>query len=84
MFNDVAWTIIFSLLCSLVVAAALVPVLTSKFVNKASVGEKSGIWYGIDRAFNNFFDKLDEKYANGVAFVLHHKALSIILLVLLR
>ena len=83
MFNDVAWTIIFSLMCSLIVAAALVPVLTSKFVSKSSVSAKSGFWYGIDRAFNRFFDKLDEKYANGVTFVLHHKALSIILLLIL-
>lgn len=80
-FNDLAWTIIFSLICSLVVAAALVPVLTSKFVNRRSVGEKSGVWYGIDRAFNAFFDGLDERYARGVSFVLHHKALSILSLV---
>ncbi len=77
LFADVAWTIIFSLSCSLIVAVCLVPVLSAKFVRKLDVSDKSGFWYGLDRAFNNFFDKLDEKYAKGVSFVLHHRKVFI-------
>lgn len=83
MFHDLAYTIIFSLISSLLVAMALVPVLCSKFVKKIKLTKQTGIAYGVNRAFNNFFDKLDEKYANGVAFVLHHKLISILVLVVL-
>lgn len=80
LFNDVAWTIIFSLMSSLIVAMALVPVLCSKFVAKRLRSRQSGIAYATNRAFNNFFDKLDEKYASGVSFVLHHRISSILVL----
>ena len=84
MFNDIAWTVIFSLICSLVVAVCLVPVLTAKLVKKRQHSSKTnGFSYGVNRAFNNFFDKLDERYARCVSFVLHHKALCIIVLVFL-
>ena len=81
-FNDVAWTIIFSLSSSLIVAMALVPVLCSKLVTKIGTNQSTGgISYGINKSFNNFFDKLDEKYANGVAFVLHHRKTTILVLI---
>jgi len=76
MFNDLAYTIIFSLCCSLVVAMCLVPVLTSKFMKLKKVQSNTkgtGLKYSINRAYNNFFDKLDTKYSTGVAFVLHHR-----------
>ena len=82
MFNDIAWTIIFSLMSSLIVAMALVPVLCSVLVKKQKTNTAS-ITYGINRAFNNFFDKLDEKYANGVTVVLHHRWLAIGIIVAL-
>jgi HAE1 family hydrophobic/amphiphilic exporter-1 len=81
MFNDLAWTIIFSLTCSLLVAMCLVPVLTSKYLKidkidttKKGEGKIGEIMYAINGAFNTFFAKLDEKYAKGVSFVLHHSA----------
>ncbi len=83
MFNDVAWTIIFSLMSSLIVAMALVPVLCATTVKKTKISNQSGFVYGINRWFNNFFDKLDEKYANGVKFVLHHKLISILFVIVL-
>ncbi len=75
MFNDLAYTIIFSLISSLVVAIALVPVLCAMYVKKANGkrNEGRGLAYSVDKAFAHFFDKLDEKYAKGVAFVLHHR-----------
>ena len=90
MFNDLAWTIIFSLTCSLLVAMCLVPVLTSKYLmidkvdtTKKGEGKFGEIMYAINGAFNNFFAKLDEKYAKGVAFVLHHRKASLLTLVVL-
>ncbi len=80
MFNDLAYTIIFSLISSLVVAITLVPVLCSLYVKKVGGkrDEGNGFAYGLNKAFNNFFDKLDEKYAEGVSFVLHHKKICIL------
>ena len=77
MFNDIAWTIIFSLMSSLIVAMALVPVLCSVLVKKHKASNTNSISYGMNRAFNKFFDSLDEKYANGVTAVLHHRKLAI-------
>ncbi|MBP3771584.1 MAG: efflux RND transporter permease subunit [Treponema sp.] len=90
MFNDLAWTIIFSLTCSLLVAMCLVPVLTSKYLkidkidtSKKGEGKLAGFTFALNGAFNNFFAKLDEKYAKGVAFVLHHRKASLLTLVAL-
>ena len=85
MFNYLAYTIIFSLVCSLIVAMCLVPVLTSKYmkIDKIVDEGKSGLGYSINRAFNRFFDSLDTHYARGVRFVLHHKAACIAVLVFL-
>ena len=84
MFNDLAWTIIFSLTCSLLVAMCLVPVLTSKYLKiskidttKKGEGKFSGFTYALNGAFNNFFAALDEKYAKGVSFVLRHRKASL-------
>lgn len=79
MFNDLAYAIIFSLISSLVVALALVPVLCSKYVKKVGGkrDEGSGFAYGANKALTHFFELLDEKYAKGVTFVLHHKKMCI-------
>lgn len=85
MFDSLAWTIIFSLMCSLVVAIALVPVLCSSYlkIDKLNETQSTGISGNINRAFNKFFSNLDNGYAKGVRFVLHHKAMCIVVLVVL-
>lgn len=80
LFNNVAWTIIFSLMSSLLVAMALVPVLCATLVKKIEITKKSGVTYAVNRAFNNFFDGMDKKYSEGVRFVLHHKVACIVTL----
>lgn len=79
MFHDLAYTIIFSLMCSLVVAVALVPVLTSSYlkIDKIVDTGKQGLTYKVNRAFNKFFYNLDSWYARGVTFVLHHRKATI-------
>ncbi|MCR5217973.1 efflux RND transporter permease subunit [Treponema sp.] len=82
MFDNLAWTIIFSLSCSLIVAMALVPVLSSSFLKIDKITtEGSGISYGINKAFNNFFLKLDNAYAKGVKIVLNHRKTFIAILI---
>ena len=84
-FDSLAWTIIFSLMCSLIVAIALVPVLTSNYlkISKNADSNYAGALGGLNRLFNKFFNALDNKYANGVRFVLRHKKLCILVLVVL-
>lgn len=76
MFNDLAYTIIFSLMCSLIVAVCLVPVLTSKYLQLSKITSKEegfGFKYALNRAYNKFFEKLNDKYETGVRFVLKHR-----------
>lgn len=75
LFDNLAYTIIFSLMCSLIVAVALVPVLCSSYlkIDKIVDESKSGLGYGINQAFNRFFLWLDNAYARGVSFVLNHR-----------
>ncbi|MBP3366999.1 MAG: efflux RND transporter permease subunit [Treponema sp.] len=85
MFDNLAYTIIFSLMCSLVVAIALVPVLCSSYlkIDKIVDETKSGVGYGINQAFNKFFLNMDNGYAKGVSFVLRHRKMCITLLIVL-
>lgn len=85
MFDSLAYTIIFSLMCSLIVAIALVPVLCSSYlkIDKIVDENKTGLGYGLNQAFNRFFLNLDKAYASGVAFVLHHRKIFISVLVVL-
>ena len=75
LFESFAFTIVFSLLCSLIVAAVLVPVLSSKYLKIEKVSERKlpGFLGHFDRIMGRFFTWLDNKYANGVKFTLRHK-----------
>ncbi len=82
MFNDLAWTIIISLMSSLIVAIALVPALTSRFM-QISIHE-----YNTDKPLDRFnrwadkfFDNLDIRYSHGVKRVLRHRKLIIFSLI---
>jgi hydrophobe/amphiphile efflux-1 (HAE1) family protein len=75
MFEDFAFTIVFSLLCSLIVAIVLVPVLSSNYLQIGNVGGiRDDTTLGkVNRWFTRFFDGLDNAYASGVKKVLHHR-----------
>ena len=73
--NDLSMTIIFSLMCSLIVAITLVPVLSSSVFIVENTGDKrDDTFFGkINRALGNAFDKLDTVYSRAVEKTLHHK-----------
>lgn len=78
MFNSFAFTISFSLLCSLLVAAVLVPVLTSHYFVVGKVSRKSSGFYAkFDGLMARFFTGMDNGYAKGVSWVLSHKAITL-------
>lgn len=84
-FSGLTFTVVFSLLCSLLVAIVLVPVLSSKYLKLEDISrrKKTGFLGGLDRLATNFFDKLDSGYAKCVRWVLHHKTLLILVICVL-
>jgi HAE1 family hydrophobic/amphiphilic exporter-1 len=81
-FGGLTFTIIISLVCSLIVAIVLVPVLSSKYLKLEQIQgrRKTGIIGIADRAMSRFFDKLDNAYAKSVRGVLHHKVATLLVI----
>ena len=80
-FNSLTFTIVISLLCSLVIAVVLVPVLASKYLKlERGNANRLGPLSFIDGVLANFFTKMDNAYAGAVKKVLKHKALFLIVL----
>lgn len=75
LFNAFAFAIVFSLMCSLFVALVLIPVLTSKYLKSENVHVqyKNPIMANFDSIMQRFFAWLDNAYASRVAWVLDHK-----------
>ena len=84
-FSGLTFTVVFSLLCSLVVAIILVPVLASKYFKLENISEKTykGLIGKIDKGLGIFFEKLDNAYAGAVRKVLHHRKLTIFVILAL-
>lgn len=85
LFSGLTFTVVFCLLCSLIVAIVFVPVLSSKYLKLENVANRrrSGVLGAVDMAMSRFFDGMDNGYAAGVRFVLKHKVIVTILLALL-
>ncbi len=73
--NDLSMTIIFSLMCSLIVAITLVPVLSSSVLVVDNVGEKrdNSRLGKLNRWLGTLFVKVDNAYSRAVEKTLHHK-----------
>ena len=85
LFAGLAFTVVISLAISLFTAVFLVPVLSSHYLPLVTRKQKplTGILARIDRVFERFFVGLDNSYRWAVDKVLKHKAIVIILLILL-
>ena len=70
-FEGLTFTVVISLICSLVVAVVLVPVLSSKYIKiNIKKKEKKSI-------FDKAFDGLDNGFGKSISWVLRHKALTL-------
>lgn len=78
-FQGLAFTVVISLVCSLVVAIVLVPVLSSKYFRISTKKERnnSGLIGRVNLAFDRFFDWLDDAYSNSVRKVIKHKFITV-------
>lgn len=79
LFTSFAFTIVFSLICSLFVAAVFVPVVSSKYlrIEKPSDRNLPGILGIFDKLMDRFFTWLDNVYAKGVTRVLKHRKITL-------
>lgn len=83
LFSGLAFTVVISLVSSLLVAIFLVPVLTSKYFQISSRMEEplTGILKILDDFLEKFWTGLSNGYKNALKFVLKHKAVTIIIMV---
>jgi HAE1 family hydrophobic/amphiphilic exporter-1 len=86
LFQDLAFTIVISLLVSLVVAVSLVPVLSSKYLTLYTRRQRPirlRTLAAVDRFMERGFTGLDNAYKRGIGMVLDHKGLTVVILVLI-
>lgn len=85
MLNALAFTIVVSLISSILVASMLVPVLASKYFPVESKLEKRlpPKLKAIDDVMERFFDGLTGAYRSGLKFVLRHRFSTIIVVVII-
>ena len=76
-FKQLAYVVSFSLICSLVVALTLVPVLCSRFLRGEKDGASTGPLKRIGDAVGRWQDRLDEKYGRLLHWAMHHRAITI-------
>ena len=86
MFRQLAMVIVFSLMCSLVSALTLVPMMAGHFLEEYSGTKKKGFWGNLGDKLFHCFDQIADYYASLLDWVLQHRiltvAISLILLVL--
>lgn len=76
-FKQLAYVVSFSLICSLVVALTLVPVLCSRFLRGQNEGASLGILRRLSDGVGRLQDRLDEKYGRLLHWALHHRVVTL-------
>ncbi len=71
LFKELALVVVFALLCSLVVALTLVPVLASRFLTVGADGETGRV--RLLRRFGIWFGRLEYAYSRWLASVVRHR-----------
>lgn len=83
LFKDMALTVSFSLIASLIVALTLVPLLCSRFLKLESEGNPPKFLKDIVQKLESFRTKLDEYYQKRLNWCLDHRKFMVILVALL-
>ncbi|MDR1363906.1 MAG: efflux RND transporter permease subunit, partial [Spirochaetaceae bacterium] len=86
LFNDLIFTVIISLTCSLFVAITIVPALCGpilKLDTRLQKPLKNKTMRAIDDAIENFFTRLNEAYKRSLDYCLSHRAMILILTLLI-
>ncbi|MDR3146183.1 MAG: efflux RND transporter permease subunit [Treponema sp.] len=86
LFSDLIFTVVISLICSLVVALTLVPALCGSIMRLDTRKQKplkNPVLKTIDDAMETFFQNLDSGYRSAVDYCLGHRALILTLTLLI-
>jgi len=85
LFSGLAFTVVISLVSSLLVAIFLVPVLTSRYLVISTRMEEplTGIWKILDDKLEKFWTGLSNKYKDALNYVLRHRKITIIIVFLI-
>ncbi|MDR2658384.1 MAG: efflux RND transporter permease subunit [Spirochaetaceae bacterium] len=85
LFNDLIFTVIIALSCSLLVAITIVPALCGsilKLDTRVQKPLKNKTLRKIDDAFENFFTKMNEDYKRALSYCLSHRLMILVLTLL--
>jgi len=86
LFQDMIFTVVISLLASLIVALMLVPALSSKYLKLYSRKQKplkSRFFKSLDGAFESFFTGMEKVYSKALRFSLKNRALVLTLVMVM-
>ena len=83
MFRQLAMVIVFSLMCSLISALTLVPMMSGHFLTEYSDTQKRGFFSELGNKLFHCFDKVADFYASLLDVVLKHRLMTIFLSTLL-
>ncbi len=70
-FKELALTVTFALLASLLVALTIVPMLTSKFLH---IRKYDGQRRAVGKNFRGFYERIEERYTGLIGWALNHRA----------
>ncbi|MEM8836302.1 MAG: efflux RND transporter permease subunit, partial [Planctomycetota bacterium] len=76
LFRELAYVIVFSLVCSLVVSLSLVPMLSSKILKPRA--ERRGLFGSIKNASDRAFEAVDNGYRDLLRWVLRNRVLTLL------
>jgi len=71
LFRELAMVVVFALLCSLLVALTLVPMLASRFLTVGAGGQEGRVRFL--RGFGAWFGRLEDSYARWLTGVIRHR-----------
>ncbi|OHD44890.1 MAG: acriflavin resistance protein, partial [Spirochaetes bacterium GWD1_27_9] len=82
LFSGLAFTVVISLTCSLIVAVFLVPILTSKYlqINTRMEVPLKGVLKFLDSLLEGLWDGLSNGYKSALSFVLKHRLITILVI----
>lgn len=79
LFQELAYVIIFALICSLLVALSLVPMLASRLLKTPRDDDTAPGWSGrLAATAAGFFTGLDNAYRDLLRWVLHHRLVTVV------
>ena len=85
LFSGLSFTVVISLASSLLVAIFLIPVLTSRYLPLDSRRQRplKGVLAWVDGKMGGFFTWLDNRYMGSLRWVLKHKIITILLILII-